>query len=295
MQLIQNYLATGKSTIPGRTLELTGKRKSGEEFPAEISYFSWKTAAGLFFTSIMRDITERKQVEEMKNDLISVVSHQLKTPVAEINGYIENMLEGLAGDLSKNQKEYLLDMRNIGNANYRLISDLLSMSKIERGVMTVDLNPVRLEEIVELASRDYGPMVGKKNLDFSVKNGTDDIWVLADKDKMVEALRNIIHNAIKCTDRGSIQIRASRNGRFGYVEVSDTGIGMTEDTLQRLFTKSRVLGSEASRAGAGLGLYIARSFMNLQNGDITVTSELGKGSSFCVKIPIQNKEGEAYV
>src|SRR5579871_298702 len=80
--LIQNYLSTGKATIPGRTFELVGRRKSGEKFPAEISYFSWKTQSGLFFTSIMRDITERKQIEEMKNDLISVVSHQLKTPVA---------------------------------------------------------------------------------------------------------------------------------------------------------------------------------------------------------------------
>jgi protein-histidine pros-kinase len=423
MLLIQNYMATGKSTIPGRTLELTGRRKDGVEFPAQISYFSWKTGSGLFFTSIMRDvteqkaaelalkeneekfravtdsandaivsadsngkviyfnkaatrifgfeppevygrpltsllaewsyrdhaedfrrafagetsrlagrntewtgmtkdglefpldlslytwvtdqgifvtatmrdITERKQIEEMKNDLISVVSHQLKTPVAEINGYIENMLEGLAGELTHSQKEYLLDMRDIGNENYRLISDLLSMSKIDRGVMTVDLNPVPLVEIVELASRDYEARVGKKNLKMTVQKAAEDIWVLADKDKTVEVLRNIIDNAIKCTDRGSIDIHITRNGSFGLVKVSDTGIGMNEATLQKLFTKSRVLGLEASRAGAGLGLYIAKSFIKLQNGDITVTSEFGKGSTFCVKIPVKNKEGEINV
>jgi PAS domain S-box-containing protein len=423
MQLIQNYLVTGKSTIPGRTLELEGRRKNGEEFPAEISYFSWKTQTGLFFTSIMRDITEqktaelalkeseekfravtdsandaivsadsygkiiyfnaaaarlfgynvkevygrsltsllaewsyrdrleeflrafagetsnlvgrntewtgltkegrefplelslytwytdqgifvtatlrditeRKQVEEMKNDLISVVSHQLKTPVAEINGYIENMLEGITGDLSETQKEYLMDMRDIGNENYRLISDLLSMSKIERGVMTVDLSPVQLEEIVELATRDYESLVKNKNLKLMVDKAPDDFWVLADKDKTAEALRNIINNAIKCTDQGSIRIQVKRDDSFGLVEVSDTGIGMSETTLQRLFTKSRVLGAEAARAGAGLGLYIAKSFINLQQGDITVISELGKGSTFRVTIPITNKEGERHV
>ena len=423
MLLIQNYLASGKSTIPGRTLELTGKRKNGDEFTAEISYFSWKTAAGLFFTSILRDVTEqtaaklalkeseekfravtdsandaivsadsggkiiyfnaaavrlfgynskeadgrplisllaewsyrerldefhqafagetsglvgrntewtgltkegrefplelslytwvtdqgtfvtatlrditqRKQVEEMKNDLISVVSHQLKTPVAEINGYIENMLEGLAGELSETQKEYLMDMRDIGNGNYRLISDLLSMSKIERGVMTVDLSPVRLEEIVELAMRDHESLVEKKNLKITVDKAPEDLWVLADKNKTAEALRNIIDNAIKCTDQGSILIRSKRNGLWGSVEISDTGIGMTAETIQRLFTKSRVLGSEASRAGAGLGLYIAKNFMNLQKGDITVTSEFGKGSTFFVTIPLEDKEGGQYV
>ncbi len=291
MELIQNYLASGKSTIPGRTLELDGKRKNGEEFPAEISYFSWKTESGIFFTSIMRDITWRKQVEEMKNDLISVVSHQLKTPVAEINGYIENMLDGVTGDLSEIQREYLMDMRVIGNRNYRLISDLLSMSKIERGVMTVDLNPVRLGEIVELALSDYESMSAKKNLKFTVDKTPSDIWVHADKEKSAEALRNIIDNAIKCTDQGSIRIHPMRQGRFGGIEVSDTGIGMTAATLERLFTKSRVLGSEASRSGAGLGLYIAKSFMNLQKGDITVTSELGKGSTFCVTMPITEDKG----
>ncbi len=277
MQLIQNYLSSGKSTIPGRTLELEGRRKNGEEFPAEISYFSWKTEAGLFFTSIMRDITWRKQVEEMKNDLISVVSHQLKTPVAEINGYIENMLEGITGDLSETQKDYLRDMRNIGNGNYRLISDLLSMSKIERGVMTVDLIPVRLEEIVELATRDLEDLIEKKNLKFTVDKASEDLWVLADKDKTAEALETLSIMPSSVPTGVLFESASVRNGQFVWVEVSDTGIGMTDATLQRLFTKSRVLGSEASRSGAGLGLYIAKSFMNLQNGEYYGHIRMGKG------------------
>src|SRR5581483_11367908 len=85
------------------------------------------------------DIAERKQVEEMKHNLISVVSHQLKTPVGEINGYIENLLEGIAGELGEKQKDYLLDMREISLDNYRLISDLLNLSKIERGLLKADL------------------------------------------------------------------------------------------------------------------------------------------------------------
>ena len=161
--------------------------------------------------------------------------------------------------------------------------------------MTVDLNPVWLGEIVELAVRDHESLVGKKDLKFTVDKAPENFWVLADKEKTAEALRNIIDNAIKCTDRGSIRIQVKRDGPFGSVEVSDTGMGMTDATLQRLFTKSRVLGSEASRAGAGLGLYIAKSFMNLQKGDITVTSELGKGSTFRVTIPITQEGEERHV
>ena len=222
----------------------------------------------------------------MKNDLVSVVSHQLKTPVAEINGYIENMLEGLAGELSGKQKQYLLDMKDIGMENYRLISDLLSMSKIERGVITVDPAPVALGQLIELAFRDYESLIQKKGLGLIIKNIPENIWVLADRDKTVETLRNIINNAIKCTDRGSITVDVRTDDAFGFVDVIDTGIGMSEETLKKLFTKARVLGAEASRSGAGLGLYIAKNFMNLQNGDILVESNLGKGSVFSVKIPL---------
>jgi len=290
--LIQKYLGSGKATIPGRTFELTGKRKGGAEFPAEISYFSWKTQAGLFFTSIMRDITERKQVEEMKNDLISVVSHQLKTPVAEINGYIENLLDGLAGAVSPKQREYLSDMREIGLDNYRLISDLLSLSKIERGVITVNLRPVPLQEIVETSIRDYEAIIKRKGLKLLL-DVERDILVQVDVEKTAEAVRNIVNNAIKCTDGGSITLKTSEEGDFGVLEIRDTGIGMSPETLARLFTKERVMGTEAARSGAGLGLYIAKSFMELQKGGIEVTSEVGTGSAFFVKIP--KVKGSAHV
>ena len=293
LNLIQSYLTSGKATIPGRTFELRGKRKNGDEFPAEISYFSWKTSSGLFFTSIVRDITERRQVEEMKTDLVSVVSHQLKTPVAEINGYIENMLDGLSGELQPKQREYLEDMREIGLENYRLISDLLSLSKIERGVITVNLSPVSLQQIAEASIRDYEDIIRRKGLKLNLEIDEDEILVQADAEKTVETLRNIINNAIKCTDRGAITLKTRAEGPFGVIEVRDTGIGMSPETLKRLFTKERVMGTEASRAGAGLGLYIAKSFMELQNGSIDVVSKVGTGSAFSIKIPMV--KGDAHV
>ena len=288
---LDRFHRTGESRFVGRTSELAGKRKNGQEFPAEFSLFSWRTEKGVFLTGIFRDITERKQIEEMKQDLISVVSHQLKTPVAEINGYIENMLEGLAGNLTQRQKEYLIDMRDIGMENYRLISDLLSLSKIERGVITVELEPVSLRRLVELAIRDYEERIEKKGLRLILNVQDRDFEVLADQDKTVETLRNIINNAVKCTDKGLIEIHATREGSYGVVAVKDTGIGMTPQTLSRLFTKDRIMGNEAGRSGAGLGLFIAKSFMNLQKGDITVESEQGKGSCFFVRIPISQQEG----
>ncbi|HJT23629.1 MAG TPA: HAMP domain-containing sensor histidine kinase, partial [bacterium] len=243
--------------------------------------------------SIMRDITERKQIEEMKNDLISVVSHQLKTPVAEINGYIENMLDGLTGALQPKQREYLEDMRDIGMENYRLISDLLSLSKIERGAIAVNSRPVLLQQVVEASIRDYEHSIQRKGLQLELECNPEQIIVQADAEKTVESIRNIVNNAIKCTDKGSITIRTRAQGGFGVIEVEDTGIGMSPDTLKRLFTKERVMGREASRAGAGLGLYIAKNFMELQDGSINVASEVGRGSVFVVKIP--RLKGAAHV
>jgi len=270
------------------------QRADGTAFPVEYRSYPMKrsgTVVGAVIT--FTDITQRKQVDDMKRDLISVVSHQLKTPVAEINGYVENLLEGLAGPLAPKQREYLADMREIGMENYRLISDLLSLSKIERGIISVDPQPVPLDLLVELSIRDYTSMIQRKGLDLTLQKGPPDVTVLADRDKTVETLRNILNNAIKCTDKGGITIATGAENGFGWIEVTDTGIGMNDALLRKLFTKERVLGAEASRAGAGLGLYIAKSFMELQKGDISVKSREGAGSSFTLKIPRAKKENEA--
>lgn len=278
--------AGGTSPLTARNSEWIGKGRDGREFPVELSLFTWFTDAGVFVTAVLRDITERKQVEELRNDLISVVSHQLKTPVAQINGYIENLLEGLAGDLTQPQREYLTDMRDIGLENYRLISDLLSLSKIERGVLTVDLNPESLRQIVELSIRDYETLIPAKGLEFRVTGPHDDLMVFVDRDKTVETIRNLLNNALKCTDKGFISLNWKNEKDLGSLEITDTGIGMDPDTRKRLFTKSKVLGPEAGRAGAGLGLFIAKSFMDLQNCEITVISEKGNGSTFRIKMPL---------
>jgi signal transduction histidine kinase len=260
-------IAKGEGDLTKR-LQVLGKDEIGEVAEAFNTY-----------------VDKLQSVDEMKLSLISVVSHQLKTPVAEINGYIENLMEGLAGELTPKQKQYLNDMREIGRENYRLICDLLSASKIERGVIAVDLKPVSIKQVAELSVRDYEESIRRKGLTL-IREGFDkDFRIYADRDKTVETLRNVINNALKCTDAGSITIGVGNEGDKGLVEIRDTGIGMSEEYLGRLFTKSRVLGKEASRAGAGLGLYIAKNFMKLQGGDIRVTSRLGEGTCFTLVIP----------
>ncbi|GEM_PF-4571921 len=226
-----------------------------------------------------------QNVDEMKTDLIAVTSHQLKTPVAEINGYIDNILMGLVGEVNPRQKEYLEDMRCIGQENFDLISNLLNVSKIDRGVVEVDLQPVGLREVVSAALRDYESTLEQKGLALRLEGLEEDTLVYADRSKMVEVLRNLLNNAIKCTDRGSITVRAKKRWNWEIIKVSDTGIGMGPEILERLFTRNRVLGREAHRSGAGLGLYISKQFMGLQHGDILAASKPGKGSCFTLLVP----------
>jgi PAS domain S-box-containing protein len=235
--------------------------------------------------TVFSDITERKQLDEMKHSLISIVSHQLKTPVGEINGYIENLLDGIAGVLGERQKDYLMDMREIGLDNFRLISDLLSISKIERGLLSVTPQEIPLRATVDLALRDYAKIIERKGL-FLSKGGVDpSLMVLADQDKLTETLRNLVNNAIKFTDRGGITLTAEAEGKTVRLKIKDTGTGISDTAMGQLFSQKTVLGEEAGRAGAGLGLYVAKHFMKAQGGDISATTVAGEGSTFTLVIP----------
>jgi PAS domain S-box-containing protein len=236
--------------------------------------------------SVFGDITERKQLEEMKYSLISIVSHQLKTPVAEINGYVENLVDGLAGPLNARQKDYLMDMREIGMDNFRLISDLLSLSKIDRGLMAVNLENCEIADLVRMALRDYEKTITRKGLTLSQEGVPRGLFATVDRDKLVETLRNLVSNAIKFTDKGSITLSAQAFEGRVELKVADTGTGISDAALAQLFSQKRVLGTEASRAGAGLGLYVAKNFMKAQGGDIWAQSEKGKGSVFTISIPL---------
>ena len=234
--------------------------------------------------TVFNDITERKELERMKESLVSVVAHQLKTPVGEINGYIENMLEGLTGELNPRQQEYLMDMREISMNNFQMISSFLSLSRLERGLLKVEVAPLPLGEIVKYALRDYEKSIERKGLTLIQKGLDDHTEIMGDQEKMVECLRNLINNALKFTDKGGITLEAEVKGETVILRVKDTGTGLSEAARNQLFSQKRVLGAEASRAGAGLGLYIVKQLLKLQGGDITAESEPGKGTCFIMTL-----------
>ena len=184
------------------------------------------------------------------------------------------------------QVEYLTEMRDVCARNNRLIADLLNVSRLERGVLAVNINSVDLRSVVDVAVKEYSKSIEEKGLSLNIKEADQGIVVLADTDKLAEVLKNVIHNATKFTSKGSISIEIVAEGQHGIVKVSDTGMGISKMGLQNLFKKERVFGGAVTvGGGAGLGLYIAKGFMKLQDGDIMVESVMGKGSTFIISLP----------
>jgi PAS domain S-box-containing protein len=270
-----------------KTTEAVGLRVDSSEFPMEFSLTSWIIREEIFFTINARDITDRKKIEQMKTDFVSLVSHQLKTPVAGMLGCIDNLLSGLAGPITPQQHEYLLIMKDISMRNYRNISDLLNVSRIERGVVEASLKRWNLKRILAAVIREQRSAIREKKLKLKIEGWDDKYDVVADKDKLFEAVSNILHNAVKFTDKGSIAMRLKKENGLCLIEVEDTGRGIPFDLQNRIFKRDMILHGEPDpNRGSGLGLFISKEFMALQKGDVTVSSAPGKGSRFTFRIPL---------
>ena len=284
---VDDRLSGGEVQVVDRSLETTGLRKDGSEFPLEFSMAAWNVNKHIHLTVIARDITERKKIDQMKSDFVSLVSHQLKTPVAGIMGCVDNMMYGITGRLTFKQMEYLQVMKEISVRGYRIISNLLNVSRIERGVVHIERGPVSLKEIADKAILEHKNSIENKGLEIHLEPAEEEVMVFSDRDKLFEAVSNLVHNAYKYTEKGQITLRLLKTSDFGIIEVADTGVGISEENQKALFKKDQVLkGAPTVKGGCGLGLYIAKEFLQLQNSDVTVSSTLGTGTTFRVSVPL---------
>lgn len=281
-----------REVLQGNTVaqrETVRLRADGSPVPVAVTLSPVRDAQGRIgaVACIDRDITAQKEIEQMKDDFISFVSHQLKAPVTATRWTIEGILDGDYGPVTEELKEPLHQLHDVTTQNFALISEILNVSRIDRGVIELQRAPAQLRDVAERAMRDYRIAAQKAGLSLTVEGGDQDILVDVDLEKMAEAVTNAISNAIKHTKTGGITLRLSRDGRFGVVDVADTGEGMPPAMLAKLFTRTGVKGANTQAAGSsGLGLYIAKHFMELQGGDVSVTSEVGKGSVFRYRIPL---------
>jgi signal transduction histidine kinase/DNA-binding response OmpR family regulator len=224
-----------------------------------------------------------------KSEFLANMSHELRTPLNAIIGFSEVLLDRMVGDINPKQEEYLQDVTSSGRHLLSLINDILDLSKVEAGRMeleqtTFDL-PMLLEDVLKLVRERATRHEIQLSLDVDDRLGD----LTADERRVKEVLLNLLSNAIKFTpDGGKISISARLNGGFVSISVNDTGIGIAPEDQDLIFEEFRQVGGEKTRKieGTGLGLTLAKKFVELHGGSIWVQSEPGRGSTFTFKLPV---------
>ena len=224
-----------------------------------------------------------KELDRMKEDFMSSVTHELRSPLTAIKGYINLMLEGRAGSLTDRQKEFLTIVSNNTARLGRFINDILDLAKIEAGMMELKPEPVSVYEVgkeVVTLMKEYKPTV---NLVLDMPENLPQI--IGDKDRIAQVITNLVSNALKFTpDGGTVTVKAVDQLEYIQVSVKDTGIGMSKEDLGKLFTKFQQVKSSRDKVkgpkGTGLGPAIAKGLVEGHGGKIWVESELNVGTTF---------------
>ena len=229
------------------------------------------------------------ELGHLKSSFVSITSHELRTPMVSIKGYVDNLLDGLAGSLTQKQAHYLARIGNNAERLARMTNDLLDLSTIEAGRIVLHCEPLALGEAVDDVVDSLQTLARRKSI--TVRNDVAPSLplVTADRDKLHQVLTNLIQNAIKFTPSGGdihIEGRA-QDGRCVRVCVADTGCGIPSHDLEKVFEKFyRSESAPAEAKGAGLGLAIVKTLVELQGGRLWVISEVGRGSQFFFTVPI---------
>lgn len=228
-----------------------------------------------------------------KSDFISLVTHELRLPMTSIKGYTDLMNSGMAGPISDQQKQFLDVIRRNLDRMSRLISDLSDINRIESGRMQFDIQVFDLSPVVDDVATNYREAIARRNQKIAVEMPEDMPLVRADPVRINQVVSNLVSNAHKYTpDGGAIIVRVSYDDDFATVSVADTGIGISEEDQQKLFTQFFRAEDEKVRAqnGWGLGLSIVRKMVEAQGGEIGFSSRLGKGSTFTFTLPLAKNE-----
>jgi NtrC-family two-component system sensor histidine kinase KinB len=240
----------------------------------------------------LTDVTRFHEIEKIKSDFVSVVSHEFRTPLTTIIVGVEMLREGLLGDLTPRGKEVLEAIGADCDRLTRLIDNLLELSRIESGTIYVETEIVDVTELVQEAVRPMKIQAENKGIALITDLPAEIPPVAADFNKAVWILTNLIGNALRYTDTGgTITIKVRRKGRRLFFSVQDTGCGISKEYMEKIFRKYiQVRKPGKPVGGVGLGLAIAKEIVMAHGGEIWVESEEGKGTIFTFTLPLFRKE-----
>jgi signal transduction histidine kinase len=239
------------------------------------------------FSEIEDKGREIEAANRHKSEFLANMSHELRTPLNAIIGFSEVLLDPSLKVSEEERAQFLMDVLSSGKHLLGLINEILDLAKIEAGKMELQIEPALLSDIFESVQNTMQPLASKKNIHLHVESVTVPEPFPMDGTRVKQVLLNLVGNAVKFTpERGQVWVRADSEGGDVRVEVGDTGPGIAVGDQERIFLEFQQAGSEAGKPqGTGLGLALAKKFIEMHGGKIWLESELGKGSRFFFTIP----------
>jgi two-component system, OmpR family, sensor histidine kinase VicK len=292
------------SETPVRDNTATLVSRNNKQFPVSLSLTPLRGQNGEAYgaVAVFRDVTQERQEEKQRSDFISTASHEMRTPVAAIEGYLALAMNEKVSTIDSRARNYLekahLATKHLG----QLFQDLLTSAKAEDGRLTSHPIVVEIGAFLEQLESDLQIVAANKGLGMEFIVGSSQIidatseshnnirplyYTRADPDRLREVITNIFDNAVKYTDKGKISLGLTGNQNVVQFYIRDTGPGIPAEDIPHLFQKFYRVDNSATRTigGTGLGLYICRKIVELYQGRIWVESELGKGSTFYINLP----------
>ncbi|MGD9180239.1 MAG: ATP-binding protein [Desulfobacterales bacterium] len=273
------------------------RRKAAGEFPPPVvnllQTFASQSVLAIHNARLFHEIEEKGRELEIankhKSEFLANMSHELRTPLNAILGYTELILDNIYGDVPEKIQEVLERLEKNGRHLLGLINDVLDLSKIEAGQLTLSLNEYSMGELIQTVFTSVEALATEKKLEFKVKIPKDLTTGKGDEQRIAQVLLNLLGNAIKFTDEGEVRVEASISNETFLVSVSDTGPGLSEADQKKIFEEFHQADGSSTRAkgGTGLGLSIAKKIVEMHGGRIWVESTLGKGSTFRFTLPVR--------
>lgn len=274
-----------------KPLELAALHQSGRTFLIELNQTHINHQRQDLTVLLMRDITERKRIEQLKEEFVSTVSHELRTPLTAINGALGLLTGGAVGQVSSAQQQLLNIAQQNGQQLALLINDILDIEKLTAGKMQLYLQPLAIMPLLLQAKNRNLPMAQQSGVQLKIQSDlTDEVQVLVDENRLQQVFANLLANAIRFSpEQGLVLLEVRLIGLTVRVSVTDQGPGVPADFLPRLFQKFSQADSSSSRrlGGTGLGLAISKELVQRMGGEIGYQPNQPTGACFYIDLPVQ--------
>jgi two-component system phosphate regulon sensor histidine kinase PhoR len=257
------------------------KFASPDEIRMGVQLFELEDEIRSMYLKVQNDISNLKKLEQVRTEFLGNVSHELRTPIFAIQGFLETLLDGALEDPKVNRNFLVKANQHTINLN-NLLNDLIDISMIESGQMKMSFRYFNVNDFFEMLVNEMRPHAEAKGIELKIICGKPGLQVFGDKEKLKQVMVNLIMNAVKYTEQGSVEIGVNDEEKRCRVYVRDTGIGIAEKDLSRIFERFYRVDKDRSRAvgGTGLGLAIVKHIVEAHGSKVVVKSEINAGSEF---------------